>query len=101
MTEAAIIRDKPNFWQWGRWPTHYDDLNALGIDPAKYDFKPLPDLLAEVQQTSGGLILPSTPSLRQPATSARSWKDSIDRHKTSLAAELGVDVDTIEIAVRM
>lgn len=96
MTEAAIIRHKPNFWQWGRWPTHYDDLNALGIDPASYDFKPLPDLLAEVQQTSGGLIVPSTPSLP-----ARSWKDSIDRAKTSLAAELGVDVDTIEIAVRM
>ncbi len=101
MTEAAIIRDKPGFWQWGRWPTHYDSLDALGIDPSKYVFKPLPELLAELQKESEGLNVPATPVLPSRAFSRRSWKESIEHAKTSLAAELGVDVEAIEIAVRM
>lgn len=100
MTEAAIIRDRRGFWQWGRWPTHYDSLEALGIDPADYDFKPLPDLLAEVRQTAGGLR-PAAASPPVPISGRGSWKESIDQAKASLAAELGVEVETIEIAVRM
>ena len=102
MTEAAIIRDKPGFWQWGRWPTHYDSLDALGIDPSDYDFKPLPELLAEIRQTSDGLDASAAPALPLSASGRRrSWKESIDHAKTSLATELGVDVEAIEIAVRM
>ena len=101
MTEAAIIRDKPGFWQWGRWPTHYDSLDALGIDPSDYDFKSLPKLLAEIRQTSEGLDAPAAPAQPLPASRRRSWKESIEHAKTSLATELGVDVEAIEIAVRM
>ena len=101
MTEAAIIRDKPGFWQWGRWPTHYDSLDALGIDPSNYDFKPLPELLAEIRKTSDNLDAIAAPALPRPASGRRSWKESIEHAKTSLATELGVDVEAIEIAVRM
>jgi hypothetical protein len=101
MTEAAIIRDKPGFWQWGRWPTHYDSLDALGIDPSDYDFKPLPELLAEIRRTDGGFGEPSAPALPSRAPGRRTWKESIEHAKMSLATELGVDVEAIEIAVRM
>lgn len=101
MTEAAIIRDKPEFWQWGRWPTHYDSLDTLGINAADYDFKPLPDLLAEVRQTSEGWIAPMALIQPQPAPGRRNWRESIEHAKSSLAAELGVDLEAIEIAVRM
>lgn len=101
MTEAAIIRNKPQFWQWGRWPTHYDTLDALGVDPSDYDFKPLPELLAEVRRLSEGLDKPAAPSLPRLTSGRRSWKESIEYAKASLAIELGVDVEAIEIAVRM
>lgn len=101
MTEAAVIQNKPNFWRWGRWPTHYDSLEALGIDPADYDFKPLPDLLAEVRKTSGNLTSPITAPPPALLTDRRSWKVSVDYAKASLAAELGVEVEAIEISVRM
>jgi len=101
MTEAAIIRDKPGFWQWGRWPTHYDNLDALGIDPADYDFKTLPDLCAEVRKTSEVFATHEVISLSPSASGRRSWKESIEVAKSSLAAELGVEVAAIEIVVRM
>lgn len=102
MTEAAIIRDKPDFWQWGRWPTHYESLAALGIDPLDYVFKPLPELLAEVRQEADGLnVSAAAPALPLPGSGSRSWKESIEHAKTSLALELGVNVEAIEIAVRM
>lgn len=101
MTEAALISDKPNFWQWGRWPTHFDSLDALGIDPLDYDFKPLPDLLAEVRQRSGGLDVSAAPAQPSSPSANRSWKESIEHAKTSLALELGVKVEAIEISVRM
>jgi hypothetical protein len=101
MTQAAIIHDKPGFWQWGRWPTHYDSIESLGIDPADYDFKALPDLLAEIRQTSDSLITPAVGTMPFRAPGRRSWKESIDQAKSSLADELGVDVEAIEIAVRM
>ena len=103
MTEAAIIRDKPRFWQWGRWPTHYDSLDALGINPSDYEFKPLAELMAETQQTYGGFDAPApaAPALPTPVSGRRSWKEAIEYAKKSLAAELGVDFEAIEIAVRM
>jgi hypothetical protein len=101
MTEAAIIRDKLGFWKWGRWPVHYDSLDALGIDPSDYDFKPLPELLAGIRQTSEGLDELAAPSLLVPAPGRRSWKEAIEHAKTSLATELGLNVEAIEIAVRM
>lgn len=101
MTEAAIIRDKPGFWRWGRWPTHYDSLDALGIDPSDYDFKPLPELLVEIRRKSGGLHLPAAPALPSPASGRRSWKESIEHAKASLAIELGVEAESIEITVRI
>jgi hypothetical protein len=101
MTEAAIIRDKPRFWQWGRWPTHYDSLAALGINPSDYDFKPLSELLVEMRETSESLDSPAAPALSLPASGRRSWKESIEHAKASLATELGIDVEAIEIAVRM
>jgi hypothetical protein len=100
MSEAAIIRDKPGFWQWGRWPTHYDSLEALGIDPSNYVFKPLPEMLAEIRKEHASLNASVAPTLPPPATGS-SWKEAIERAKTSLAIELGVDVEAIEISVRM
>jgi hypothetical protein len=101
MTEAAIIRDKPDFWQWGRWPTHYDNLDALGIDPADYDFKSLSDLCAEVRKTSGVFVPHEVTSPSPSASGHRSWKEAIEETKSSLAAELGVEVAAIEIVVRV
>lgn len=98
MSEAAIIRDKPNFWKWGRWPTHFDDLKSLGVNPSDYDFKPLPDLMEEIRKTSGDLT-PKLPLLPSPVF--RGWRDAIERAKASLAAELGVEIRDIEITVRM
>lgn len=102
MTEAAIIHNKPGFWQWGRWPVHYDSLESLGINPEDYDFKPLPDLLAEMRKASIGLTPPvaGSPTVSTSST-RRSWREAIDHAKASLAAELGVEADAIEIAVRM
>ena len=101
MTEAAIIRDKPEFWQWGRWPTHYDSLDVLGIDPSAYNFKPLPELLAEVRGTSGAFDAPAAAAQPLPASRRRSWKEAIEHAKASLAGELDVGVEAIEISVRM
>jgi hypothetical protein len=100
MAEAAIIKGKPHFWQWGRWPVHFEDLTSLGIDPTDYDFKPLRNLLKEVQLSSGGLVPPSPRSAAQP-TGPSSWKEAIDRAKLALAADLAVDAEAIEISVRM
>ena len=55
MSEAALITDKPEFWQFGRWPLHIDTLEALGIDPERYDFKSLRDLMQEIRQTAASL----------------------------------------------
>jgi hypothetical protein len=98
MSEAAIIRDKPRFWNWGRWPTHFDDLEALGVNPSNYEFKPLPDLMEETRKTSVGL--PSKLNA-PPSPIFRGWRDAIGRAKASLAAELGVEIRDIEITVRM
>jgi len=101
MTEAAIIRDKPGFWQWGRWPTHYDNFDALSIDPADYEFRTLADLCAEVRKTSG-IFAPHEGTPPPPSDSGRRrWKQSIEEAKSSLAAELGVEVAAVEIVVRM
>ena len=97
MTEAAIITGKPNFWRWGRWPTHYESLDSLGIDPEDYEFKPLSEILANERKRAG---VPSS-SLSLAGSGVNGWKSTIDRAKTSLAAELVVDVDAISISVRV
>jgi hypothetical protein len=100
MAEAAII-DVPKFWQWGRWPTHYGNLDDLGIDPSKIDFKPLSDLLREIRENT------RIPTTARPAGTtsspapAQSWRDLIEAAKIGLGAQLGVDASSIEITVRM
>ena len=68
----------------------------LGIDPAKYDFKPLPDLLAEIQEKSEVL---SAASVGLPPV--HEWRERVERVKAGLAAELGLDPSAIEITVRV
>jgi hypothetical protein len=101
MSEAAIIRGKPDFWQWGRWPTHYDSLENLGINAADYDFKPLPDLSAEVRMMNGGVTGGSGISKPVPSSSRRSWREAVEHAKASLAAELDLAVAAIEISFKM
>jgi hypothetical protein len=96
MNEAAII-NIPKFWQWGRWPTHYDDLQALKIDPADYEFKPLADMLAEMliaTEVSKPVRTPVSPPVR-------GLREYIEAAKVSLGAQLGIDASAIEITVRI
>lgn len=104
MSEAALITDKPEFWQFGRWPLHIDTLGALGIDPDKYDFKTLQDLIQEIRKTSESLwgppLAPLPPPPRGPAPFS-GWRERVDRAKADLAAEFGLDPGAIDITVRM
>lgn len=103
MSEAALITDKPEFWQFGRWPLHIDTLEALGIDPERYDFKSLRDLMQEIRQTAASLGVPPLalpPPPRRPAPLS-GWRERVDRAKADLAAEFGLDPGAIEITVRM
>lgn len=98
MTEAATINES-GFWKWGRWPTHFDDLGKLGIDPTKIKFRPIADLLAHVTATERQAATVSANS--RASLPAGRWRDVIEAAKANLGAQLGVGVNDIEITVRI
>ena len=89
ISEAATI-DIPNFWRWGRWPVHYEDLGSLNIDPDTLAFKPL----CEFAEIAPNLAVKLNPV-------AVDWHSVIEVAKRDLGLKLGVRPSSIEIAVRM
>lgn len=73
----------PNVWKEGRNPVSYKTLEALGIDPRKLEFKPMP--------------IPA-PSPKQGDASGAPM--TIADAKRALAATFGVSPDDVEITIR-
>ena len=99
MAEAATI-DLPKFWQWGHWPTHYDELDKLGIDLTSIDFKPLSNLLAERRNDTE--VSSGSPACSGPLQRSRDgWRDLISDAKVSLGPNSACPQNRIEITVRI
>ncbi len=101
MTEAALLPLIPDFWKWGRWPAHYDDLDALGIDLSGLDFKPLPKMLENLFREKPPISAPTVKAPAQAASPVRPWRDIIESTRLGLSAQLGIDPSAIEITIRM
>jgi hypothetical protein len=73
----------PKVWEEGRNPVSYKTLKALGIDPRKLEFKPMP--------------IPA-PSLKHGGAGGAPM--TIAEAKKALAATFGVSPDDVEITIR-
>ena len=89
ISEYALI-EKPELWGGWRNPVRYTSLDALGIDPRKLKWQPMPEG-AERQ----------APAPAAPMTSASSGgRLTIEDAKKALAATFGVKPEAIEITIR-
>lgn len=79
--------DMADLWDHGRNPVRYTSLAALGIDPEKLTWEPMPQAAQEAQPATRPTPGPS-PAL------------SIAEAKLALAATFGVKPDAIEITIR-
>ncbi|QDU57262.1 hypothetical protein [Aeoliella mucimassa] len=84
ISEYANI-DVADLWTFGRNPIHYANLEDLGINLNKIDWKPVG----------------SKPAAKRPAAPLRKVPVSIfDTAKEMIAKQLGIGVDAIEITIR-
>lgn len=98
LSEVAVL-DIPEFWKFGRWPVSIDTLDAFGINPADYTFRPLSEFLddaAEAAITQENARRHDELAIR----ARRTVSEIIAEHKASISEEIGVPEDRIEISVR-
>jgi len=86
--EFALV-NIPDVWKEDRNPLRYSSLEEIGIDPAKLDWKPMP----EVEQKP-------EPQKAEPTFGKTGSPLTMAQAKEGLALTFGVSPDSIEITIR-